>query len=220
MIAVLADEAEHDVVREFFELFKTPWAFYGPTLAHDVLICAGNEIPATSARVVLVYGTGRGDDDGESETSPGRHFSNVFICGGKRRLPIFGNCSVLRGAGVAIFTEEKSGEPVALQDTSGGRTVIRFGFDLFREVRHLITQGQAAAFAGVPTLDRHIEIVRDLILYCSIPLVEIPPVPCGHPFIACLTHDVDHPRVRDHKGDHTMFGFLYRAIFRSLGSFC
>ena len=28
MIGVIADPAEHDVVREFFELFKTPWEFY------------------------------------------------------------------------------------------------------------------------------------------------------------------------------------------------
>ena len=28
MIGVIADPAEADVVREFFELFKTPWEFY------------------------------------------------------------------------------------------------------------------------------------------------------------------------------------------------
>ena len=28
MIGVIADSAEQDVVREFFELFKTPWEFY------------------------------------------------------------------------------------------------------------------------------------------------------------------------------------------------
>ena len=28
MIGVIADPAEHNVVREFFELFKTPWEFY------------------------------------------------------------------------------------------------------------------------------------------------------------------------------------------------
>ena len=46
--------------------------------------------------------------------------------------------------------------------------------------------------------------------------MEVPPVPFGHRFVACLTHDVDHPRLRDHKFDHTMFGFLYRALIGSV----
>jgi len=33
-----------------------------------------------------------------------------------------------------------------------------------------------------------------------------------------LTHDVDHPSIRQHKCDHTTFGFLYRAVFGSLGN--
>jgi peptidoglycan/xylan/chitin deacetylase (PgdA/CDA1 family) len=45
--------------------------------------------------------------------------------------------------------------------------------------------------------------------------VEIPPVPNGYRFIACLTHDVDHPSIRRHMLDRTMFGFLYRAVIAS-----
>ena len=46
-------------------------------------------------------------------------------------------------------------------------------------------------------------------------MVEIPPVPDGYQCIVCLTHDVDHPSIRQHKWDHTTFGFLYRAVFGS-----
>src|SRR5439155_12599233 len=46
------------------------------------------------------------------------------------------------------------------------------------------------------------------------------PMPAGYPFIVCLTHDVDHPRVRYHKFDHTMFGFVYRALIGSVIDFC
>jgi hypothetical protein len=49
-------------------------------------------------------------------------------------------------------------------------------------------------------------------------LVEIPPVPKGYQFIACLTHDVDHPSIRQHEFDHTMFGFVYRALVGSVFS--
>jgi len=44
-------------------------------------------------------------------------------------------------------------------------------------------------------------------------------VPEGHDFIVCLTHDVDHPSVRQHKWDHTSFGFLFRAVVGSLERF-
>ncbi len=92
----------------------------------------------------------------------------------------------------------------------------RIGYDLFSEVRTLLTVGQPPANANMPALELHIAFLRDLITGCGVPLVEIPPVPDGYRFIACLTHDVDHPSIRRHKWDHTMFGFLYRAIFGSL----
>jgi hypothetical protein len=66
----------------------------------------------------------------------------------------------------------------------------------------------------------HIGFLRDLILRGSAPLVEIPPVPDGFRFIACLTHDVDHPSIRHHGWDHTTFGFLYRAVVGSIVDVC
>jgi peptidoglycan/xylan/chitin deacetylase (PgdA/CDA1 family) len=46
----------------------------------------------------------------------------------------------------------------------------------------------------------------------SIPLVEVPPSPAGHDFIACLTHDVDFMKLSHHKFDRTMYGFIYRSV--------
>ncbi len=40
MIGVIADPSEHDVVREFFELFKTPWEFYRRDRHYEVMLCA------------------------------------------------------------------------------------------------------------------------------------------------------------------------------------
>ncbi len=92
----------------------------------------------------------------------------------------------------------------------------RIGYDLFGEVRTLLTVGQPPVNASVPALELHIALLRDLIVECGIPLAEIPPVPDGYQFVACLTHDVDHPAIRQHKWDHTTFGFLYRATLGSL----
>ena len=73
-----------------------------------------------------------------------------------------------------------------------------------------------AAQAAIPALDLHIAFMRHCIVWCGIPVVEIPPVPQGYRFIVCLTHDVDHPALRFHGLDHTMGGFFYRALIGSV----
>jgi hypothetical protein len=116
--------------------------------------------------------------------------------------------------------DEGTRESAAVEIASPGQKLLRVGFDLFQEIRHLLTRGQPSTHAGVATLELHIAMLRDMIVRCSILLVEIPPVPAGYKFIACLTHDVDHIGIRNHKCDHTMFGFLYRATIGSLINFC
>jgi hypothetical protein len=54
-------------------------------------------------------------------------------------------------------------------------------------------------------------MLRNWILKERIPLLEIPPAPGGHSFAVCLTHDIDFVGIRNHKFDHTMWGFLYRS---------
>jgi hypothetical protein len=96
---------------------------------------------------------------------------------------------------------------------------VRIGYDLFSEIRFLLTRGQPSAQAAIPTLDRHIALLRQVILDAGLPLVEVPPVPAGYRFIACLTHDLDHPSIRLHKLDGTVLGFLYRAVVQSVVNF-
>jgi peptidoglycan/xylan/chitin deacetylase (PgdA/CDA1 family) len=91
---------------------------------------------------------------------------------------------------------------------------------LFQEIHHLLTRGQSEANAAIPALAIHLALLRDLIVGASIPLVEIPPVPDGSKLIACLTHDMDHIGIRNHRFDHTMFGFLYRATIGSVLDVC
>ena len=80
----------------------------------------------------------------------------------------------------------------------------------------LLNLGQPPANAAIPALDLHIALLRDIITGCGIALVEIPPVPAGYKCVACLTHDVDHPSIRQHGLDHTTAGFLLRSVFGSL----
>lgn len=87
---------------------------------------------------------------------------------------------------------------------------------MFDEIRFLLESGQPEKYAHIPTLEIHIAILRNFILAEGIPVLEIPPTPAGFDFVCCLTHDVDFLGIRNHRFDHTMFGFLYRAVIGSL----
>jgi hypothetical protein len=220
MIGVVANEAEHSTVVEFFELFKTPWEFWRPGSRYDVLLCSNSTIPKNDARLLLSYGSqqqaferGRG-----IKTQSVREHQFVSFRG--ERMPIYGNCLLFDGHGDKVVLHGGTNSATAISTASGAQVVVRLGFDLFEEVHHLLTKGQPAELAGIPTLDLHISLLRELIVSQGLTLVEIPPVPAEHRFIVSLTHDVDHPRVRQHICDCTMFGFLYRALIGSVIDFC
>jgi peptidoglycan/xylan/chitin deacetylase (PgdA/CDA1 family) len=220
MIGVVANEDEHPVVVEFFELFKTPWEFYRPGTHYEVLLCSNRPVPENNARLLLLYGAQQQAFEQYQgiKTRAAPQYNSVCFRG--ERLPIYGSCLLFDGARNEVLTHEGTKSAATVSMTSGPQAVVRLGFDLFEEVRHLFTLGQPAEFAGIPTLELHISLLRDLIVSQGITLVEILPVPAGHRFIVCLTHDVDHPRVRYHKCDHTMFGFIYRALVSSAINFC
>src|ERR1700730_2554504 len=217
MIGVIADAAEHQVVREFFELFKAPWEFYREDRQYDVLLCAGDGRFEATAKLVLFYAGKKRAFDDEQKFQTARECQHPCMLAYQgKRIPIYGDTITFAGQANALLTKEDPPECAAYRGEARGRVLVRIGYDLFSEVRSLLTVGQPPANASLPALDLHIAFLRDLITGCGVPLVEIPPVPDGHQFLACLTHDVDHPAIRQHKLDHTMFGFLYRAVLGSL----
>ncbi len=219
MIAVLAKPSENAVVREFFQLFKTPWEFYRSGQQYEVLICSQDQKPA-AAKLVLIYGAEQRDFDGANGLEIHRARADTVLSYKGNSIPIYGDCATFSGPGAGILLDEASNRSAASEIVSNSMKSIRIGFDLFHEVAHLLIAGQPPAHAAIPALDLHIAFLRDLIVQSSIPLVEIPPFPAGYSFIACLTHDVDHFGVRNHKGDHTMIGFLYRALMGSVINVC
>jgi hypothetical protein len=220
MIGVIADPAVHDVVREFFELFKTPWEFYVGNRQYDVVICDSKDQPRTGAKLVVAYAAGNaglGDELQGPAGSEGRRSCLLTYRG--HRIPIYGGAVTFAGKAGSLLKDDDSQECAAYVEQIGGTSRAWIGYDLFGEVRSLLTSGQPPANAHIPTLELHIAFLRDLITGSGISLVEIPPVPEGFQFVVCLTHDVDHPSIRRHKWDHTLFGFLYRAVFGSLRRF-
>jgi hypothetical protein len=220
MIGVVANGVEHSTVVEFFELFKTPWEFWRPGARYDVLLCSNSMVPENDARLLLLYGSERQAFEEcrsmKTRSAPGHDF--VSFRG--ERMPIYGNCLLFGDQGNKVLLHEATNSAAAISTTSGAQAVVRLGFDLFEEVHHLLTQGQPAEVAGIPTLELHISLLRELMVSQGVAFVEVLPVPAGYRFIVCLTHDVDHPRVRYHKCDRTIFGFLYRALVGSVINFC
>jgi hypothetical protein len=196
MIGVVAPASQHDVAAEFFELFKTPWEFWVSGRHYDVALCCGEgEPPANSARLLVIYSGAR-----TAETQR----AGDFVTLRQAKVPVYGRSVTFADSGSTVRVTKQN-----------GRTVARIGYDLFEEVRALLTSGQPIPNGASPTLEQHIANLRELITSSGIRVVEIPPVPYGHQFTACLTHDLDHPSLLMHKWDHTMFGFLYRAILGS-----
>lgn len=220
MIGVLADSSNRAVISEFFELFKTPWEFYRRTGDYRVLICSGAAVPSSSAEVIFVCGRGSIEFDRQNGISVLSERDGALVTHDKLRLQIYGRCLTFSANLLPLVRDDQTGAPVVVGVQIGGQTFVRVGFDLFDEINHLLGKGQPPTHAQSPTVDLHIALLRRLILRHCRPLIEVPPIPAGHPFIACLTHDVDHAGIRKHRCDHTMLGFLYRATIGSLNSFC
>lgn len=220
MIGVIANPSEHAVVQEFFELFKTPWEFYRSGRQYEVLVISGNLTPPECLpKLLVLYGSQKlpSDVGPEIKSASGQEEGRILTYQGMH-IPIYGSSITFGERGNGYKGEEDCHQRAMFVDRLQESNLARIGYDLFSEIRTLLTTGQPAVNAGIPTLELHIALLRNLILASGVTLVEIPPVPDGYQFIACLTHDVDHPSIRRHKFDHTILGFLYRAVLGSLVS--
>ena len=222
MIGVDAPLSHHDVIREFFELFKTEWEFERPEIAYDVVIRSNCDLNRESnARLVLVYQTQIDQSNSSLQGITRGCRNDRILLFNKDRLPIYGRSLSFDGSSENYLVDELTRESVIRTLTQGERrTVLWIGYDLWDEIRHLLTCGQPEVCASIPAVELHIELLRALLRKHQIELAEVPPVPDGHKFIACLTHDVDHASIRAHKLDRTIVGFAYRAVVQSLFHFC
>ena len=219
MIGVIADQSDAAVVEEFFQLFKTSWEWHQAGKRYEILLCAGECIvPAQAAERVVMYSGEPIALDTEhrsivSSTRRGRMLSYKGYS-----LPVYGDCLTFRDGKDILRDESERCSAMYLHEAGDG-SYARVGYDLFHEIRTLLTEGQPASNAAIPALELHIAVLRDLIASSGAKFEEVPPVPDGYKFIACLTHDVDHASMRRHGFDRTTLGFAYRALIGSVGRF-
>jgi hypothetical protein len=220
VIGVAVEANERVIAAEFFELLKTPWEFFQAGKQYEVVICTSEELRCEGATLLLVFGGQQMSFDSEEKKQTKSQVGGFVVSDEGKRLPIYGTVITFPGSPKDLLIADGPQEPAAYLSRRGSGAVLRVGYNLFAEVRFLLTEGQPAENAAIPTLDEHIAFLRSWITLAGIPVVEIPPVPEGYKFIACLTHDLDHPVLRNHWFDHTMFGFLHRATIGTFRDVC
>lgn len=216
MIGVVAKETEKEIVEEFFQLFKTPWEFFHETGRYEVMIVSDSEIIEGLATLTLVFASRELSFDTENDLNPRLEAKNSMAQYHRFRFPIYGSLLSFAKGTAAGLKGTETDESIAVQLEKKNKRVVRIGYDLFYEIGFLLKKGQPVEHAGVPTLEHHIDVLRQFIVGAGIFLIEIPPVPFGYDFIVCLTHDVDFVGIRRHFLDRTFLGFVYRASIASL----
>jgi hypothetical protein len=216
LIGVIPKPEQAGVVEEFFELFKTPWEFYRPGRTYDIVIVTADEVRDVKAKLMLVFNASSLNADRRMGFVAEEQHHGGTLKSGDSVLPIY--------QPLLTFATNPKFEPLLSSNrgTAGltlerpACTVVRLGYDLFEEVKFLLTSGQPTEYAHIPTLDLHIRMLRGWMVEAGVPFVEILPAPAGYDFSVCLTHDIDFVGIRNHKFDQSMWGFVYRAI---VGSF-
>ena len=198
MIGVICDKHQMPSVTEFFELFKVPWEWYVEAKQYDVVIIAGEADAIPQARLIVVFGSERKSCDMGPVTILAPTTETVLVEYEAWKLPIYGKLACFERYDESILAVMGTAEIVGVEYSAQGQTIVRLGYDLFDEVQFLLEQGQPVDQALMPTLDVHIGLLRQWIVDAGVCLVEVPPVPSGYDFVACLTHDVDFIRIRDH----------------------
>jgi hypothetical protein len=213
MIGVAANSTDLETAAEFFELFKTPWQPAIPGRRYRVVFSATGCVDHLAADVYLLYGSGEQASDRKAGIAVEQISGPLDAEWAASTFPIYGRAGAFE-VGAPLLRSR--GRTLGYLRRDGASVVYRVGYDLFDEVRYLLSEGQPASRALTPTLEVHIALLRHLILDAGVPVVEVPPRPYGHDFICCLTHDVDFFGIRRHKLDRTLAGFVARASIGTL----
>src|SRR6266542_344852 len=152
MIGVVANEAEHRVVVELFELFKTPWEFHRPGAHYDILICSNSMVPENNARLLFLYGAQRQAFEECRSITTISAFRHDFVSFRGVLLPSYGSCLLFNSPGNVVLIHERTKSASAVSVASGDQTVVRVGLDLFHEGRSPVTRVQPARLGCRPTL--------------------------------------------------------------------
>jgi len=212
MIGVISRPDQKSFVEEFFELFKTPWEWYMPGEKYETVIMTDDFQPYPDSKLLIYADPGENILDRKFRIGLNRSEDEAVLEENGVRFPVYTGLACFHSGHHALIRNVLNQNCGILIDTEDQR-IVRLGYNLFDEIRHLLTTGQKPEHAHFPTLDIHIHLLKKWIAGTGIPLIEIPPVPYGYRFIVSVSHDVDFLGIKDHFMDGTMWGFILRGLF-------
>ena len=214
MIGVAANPNEWDAAREFFELFKTPWEPAVAGRPYRAVVSTIGRPAGVESSLLLAYGDGQLNVDRAAGVRTDRMPALRRAEWAGASFPIYRGAAAFDGRGPSTLAG--SGRALDYSGSTTGCRFRRFGYNLFEEVQHLLTEGQPTSDALTPTLDLHVGLLREALTDSGVPFVEVLPHPSGYDFVCCLTHDIDFFGLRRHVLDRTLAGFVARASVGSL----
>src|SRR3989442_7467587 len=135
MIGVVAKPEDRETVREFFELFKTPWEFCRANVRYEVLLQGDGTSAHPPADLVLLYGSQPNAFDYERKRLPGPVRREATLSWHGERIPLYGRSVPFSSHGRApelVFEDTR--QPLASVVGSARGTILRVGFRLVQEV--------------------------------------------------------------------------------------
>ena len=129
MIGVVCEPQEEPAVREFFELFKTPWELLDPGRSYDAIIVSGKRsVPtAGSARIVICLGSGS-DDYPRDDLVVRRRGTPAMVTIDGTTLPLFCSAAEVCGPGRVRGHFIEHPAPVVLEHKRDDLRVVRCGY--------------------------------------------------------------------------------------------
>ena len=215
MIAVLCRKNQKPYVEEFFQLFKVAWEFYEEQKNYEVVLVTDAICNPLPQKNIIFFSTKVTPFDAPYQNEISSRGEGAFLQWKHLQFPVYGNNLFFGARSNTLVSCPQTGDAAGFISEGEGKKVLRIGYDLFDQVEYLLTQGQPIENALHPTLEIHISLLRSWMLALGISFIEVPPIPYGHNFFACLTHDVDFLRITDHGLDHSLAGYLLRTFLPS-----
>src|SRR5207245_1032727 len=107
------------------------------------------------AKLLIMYSSAVNRSDARIGIASSAIFPNVQLDYHAFRLPIYGNVLTFAGVGKTVVSVRQPSAIAGLKIGAPGRTILRLGYDLFREVSFLLSVGQPPENAALPTLEIH-----------------------------------------------------------------
>lgn len=204
MVYVNCTDSDVPLVAELFRLFDVSWSRTNSSKSEKVMISFGETDAIKEAIPKIQYDRHRsftGNHIPAGKEVKRLQFSNVVV-------PIYCGARKIDAIGEVVATTEDGFAIAKCIKTKESISVI-FGYDLLAELHFLLTIGQPVEYAAIPTLDLHIDLLKNALSYIS---RDHSAVKNHTPHkLLILTHDVDIPFLRPHLFDTVFAGILARG---------